>query len=173
MATVYLGLGSNLAAPIAQIEQAMISIAAIENTHVIGVSSLYGSKPMGPQDQPDYINAVLALNTTLTPLQLLDALQAIELSAGRVRKNERWAARVLDLDILLFDQQVIDSPRLTVPHYGMKTREFVLYPLAELTQYVTPAFVLPCGIQLSTLLADIPKNGLVIKSKVNLATLLG
>ena len=87
---------------------------------------------MGPQDQSDFINAVLALETSLTPLKLLDALQAIENKAGRVRKESRWGARILDLDIILFGNQVINNERLTVPHYGMKEREFVLLPLAEI-----------------------------------------
>lgn len=128
----YIGLGSNLSEPIKQVQNAINEIKKIAQSHVINVSSLYLSKPMGPQDQDDYINAVLALETRLTPLELLDALQSIENKAGRVRKENRWGARILDLDIILFGNQIINSERLIVPHYGMKEREFVLLPLAEI-----------------------------------------
>jgi 2-amino-4-hydroxy-6-hydroxymethyldihydropteridine diphosphokinase len=128
----YVGLGSNLSEPIKQVQAAIDEIKKLEQSLVIKVSSLYLSKPMGPQDQDDYINAVLALETTLTPLELLDALQLIENKAGRVRKENRWGARILDLDIILFGNEIINSERLIVPHYGMKKREFVLLPLAEI-----------------------------------------
>lgn len=129
----YIGLGSNLSEPIKQIQAAIDEIKKIVQSNVISVSSLYLSKPMGPQDQDDYINAVLALETTLSPLELLDALQSIENKAGRVRKENRWGARILDLDIILFGNEIISIERLTVPHYGMKSREFVLVPLAEIS----------------------------------------
>ncbi|MDX2369439.1 MAG: 2-amino-4-hydroxy-6-hydroxymethyldihydropteridine diphosphokinase [Colwellia sp.] len=128
----YIGLGSNLAEPIKQVQAAIDEIKKIVQSHVINVSSLYLSKPMGPQDQDDYINAVLALETTLTPIELLDALQSIENKAGRVRKENRWGARILDLDIILFGDEIISTERLIVPHYGMRKREFVLLPLAEI-----------------------------------------
>lgn len=157
MTLCYIGLGSNLANPLAQIKQAILALQALPNVTDISVSSLYGSKPMGPQDQPDYVNAVVQLNWAASALELLDALQQIEQDHGRERKAERWGARTLDLDIILFGQQQIQNERLTVPHYGMKTREFVLYPLAELT----PDLTLPCGTELKYLLKQIPKNGLV------------
>jgi 2-amino-4-hydroxy-6-hydroxymethyldihydropteridine diphosphokinase len=128
----YIGLGSNLSEPIKQVQTAIEEIKKIAQCRVINVSSLYLSKPMGPQDQDDYINAVLALETKLTPLELLDALQSIENKAGRVRKENRWGARILDLDIILFGNEIINTERLIVPHYGMKEREFVLLPLAEI-----------------------------------------
>ena len=111
---------------------------------------------MGPQDQPDYVNAVAALDTTLEAEALLDALQQIEQLHGRQRKAERWGPRTLDLDILLYNNTVINSPRLTVPHYGMRQREFVLYPLYE----IAPQLQLPDGTVLSSLLAQVPLNGL-------------
>lgn len=111
---------------------------------------------MGPQDQPDYVNAVAKVSTTLAPLALLDALQQIEQQQGRQRKAERWGPRSLDLDILLYGHHTIVSERLTVPHYGLTQREFVLYPLAE----IAPQLVLPCGTPLQTLLSRIPLNGL-------------
>jgi 2-amino-4-hydroxy-6-hydroxymethyldihydropteridine diphosphokinase len=111
---------------------------------------------MGPQNQPDYINAVVAIKTELTPIELLDCTQKIELEQGRVRKDERWGPRTLDLDIVLYGNEVIDSERLTVPHYGMKEREFVLYPLAE----IAPSLQLPDGTELTELLKIVDKNGL-------------
>jgi 2-amino-4-hydroxy-6-hydroxymethyldihydropteridine diphosphokinase len=119
-------------------------------------SSFYASDPLGPADQPRYVNAVAALDTALGPLALLDALQAIELNQGRTRKAERWGPRTLDLDILLFGQRHLDEPRLTVPHYHMHARPFVLYPLAELA----PDLVLPDGRALQQLLEACPFQGL-------------
>ena len=132
MSLAYIGLGSNLSDPQAQIVAALTKLRSLTNCSVEAVSSLYFSRPMGPQDQPDYMNAVIALCTELTPIELLNQLQSIENKAGRVRKDNRWGARVLDLDILLFDNLVMNTERLIVPHYGLKLREFVLLPLAEI-----------------------------------------
>ena len=162
MHTAYIGLGSNLGQPESQIKRALDALEQIPSTELSSVSSLYFSRPMGPQDQPDYMNAVAKLSTSLSPLALLDALQAIELDAGRERKEERWGARTLDLDILLFDDLVIDSERLTVPHYGMKTREFVLLPLAE----IAPDLVLADQSEVKVLATNIPTNGLKIHSQL-------
>jgi poly(A) polymerase len=128
----YIGLGSNLATPREQLQSARIAIAALDATEELKFSSLYRSPPMGPQDQPDYVNAVMAVNTGLSAIKLLRNLQKIELDQGRVRKDERWGARTLDLDILLYGSEVIDVPDLIVPHYGMAVRAFVLYPLLEI-----------------------------------------
>ena len=117
---------------------------------------------MGPQDQPDYMNAVAALQTELSPLELLDKLQAVENKAGRVRKDNRWGARILDLDILLFDNDIINHQRLTVPHYGLELREFVLLPLAE----ISPELMLPNGKSILALSQDIDTNGLKVHSKL-------
>lgn len=113
---------------------------------------------MGPQDQPDYINAVAKIHTELSPLALLDCTQAIEQNQGRERKEERWGPRSLDLDIVLYGNEVIDSERLTIPHYGMKVREFVLYPLFE----IAPQLQLPDGTELLALLQQVSRNGLTI-----------
>ncbi len=154
----YIGLGANLAEPMLQLQRAVLALQNIQATQLLAVSSFYGSKPMGPQDQPDYVNAVAAVQTSLTAEQLLDALQKIELEQGRQRKDERWGARTLDLDILLFGDLELSTERLTLPHYGMKTREFVLYPLFE----ITPDLQLPDGSCLSDLLQLVPRNGLTI-----------
>lgn len=162
MTEVYIGLGSNLSDPTAQLQLALNAIRLLPDSTVSAVSSLYGSRPMGPADQPDYINAVIKLDTLLTPLSLLDALQAIESQAGRVRKDNRWAARILDLDILLIEHQVIEHVRLTVPHYGLKVREFVLIPLQE----IAPALMLPTGENIDNLCAAIDSNGLIKLGKL-------
>lgn len=153
---VYIGLGSNLAEPRQQLEAALKALAQVPATKVAAVSPLYASDPLGPPDQPRYVNAVAALDTDLEPLALLDALQAIELEQGRVRKDERWGPRTLDLDILLFGERVIDEPRLSVPHYHMHARAFVLYPMADLA----PHLRFPDGRSLPELLAACPFSGL-------------
>lgn len=155
-ARCYVGLGSNLADPHTQIAHALAALNGIESTRLLAVSSLYRSKPLGPSDQPDYVNAVAMLETCLEPEALLDRLQQIELEQGRVRKQERWGPRSLDLDILLFGSLLIRSQRLTIPHYDMHRRAFVLYPLAE----VSPDLTMPDGTRLSALLDDCPYEGL-------------
>jgi len=152
---VYIGLGSNLAEPAEQLHSALDALDKAEGTRLAAVSGFYASDSLLP-GQPRYTNAVAALDTTLEPLQLLDALQTIENDQGRVRQ-ERWGPRTLDLDVLLFGQQVLDSPRLTVPHYHMHARPFVLYPLAEL---VPADFVLADGRSLAQMLAACPFSGL-------------
>ena len=158
MTIVYIAVGSNLSDPVNQAKQAINSLKTLPKSEFLQASSLYSSSPMGPQDQPDYINAVVAVKTELTPLELLDSTQAIEQEQGRVRKEERWGPRTLDLDIILFGDEVIDSERLTIPHYGMKEREFVLYPLAE----IAPSLTLPDGTELSELLEKTDRKGLRI-----------
>jgi 2-amino-4-hydroxy-6-hydroxymethyldihydropteridine diphosphokinase len=157
----YVAIGSNLADPVTQAQEAIVSLQTLALSRLVSVSSLYASKPMGPQAQPDYINAVACIDTCLAPIDLLDALQHIENEQGRVRK-EHWGARTLDLDILLYGNEIMSTPRLTVPHYGMKEREFVLYPLAE----IAPQLQLPCGQALSELLAGCPRNDLTIYQNI-------
>ena len=156
----YVAIGSNLDRPVDKARTAVRALAELQGSELVRVSSLYSSKPMGPADQPDYINAVALIRTALAPLALLDALQAIELEHGRVRKENRWGPRTLDLDILLYGDHVIDTPRLTVPHYGMKVREFVLYPLQE----IAPDLVLPDGESLINLVDNCSLNGLAVYS---------
>ncbi len=158
MITAYIAVGSNLADPVSQAKLAIEALKTLPESEFIQTSELYSSTPMGPQNQPDYINAVVAIKTSLTPSQLLDCTQAIEQEQGRVRKDERWGPRTLDLDIILYGNEVINSERLTIPHYGMKEREFVLYPLAE----IAPSLQLPDGTEVSTLLKQIDRNGLRI-----------
>lgn len=156
MERVYIGLGSNLATPLEQLRNALAALAALAQTELIAHSSFYASDPLGPADQPRYVNAVAVLDTAFSPLALLDELQRIELEQGRTRKAERWGPRTLDLDILLFGERQLDEPRLTVPHYHMHARAFVLYPLAE----IAPTLRLPDGRPLSELLEACPFAGL-------------
>ena len=158
MTIAYIGLGSNLSDPALQVRKAITAIKEIPASCIKQVSSLYFSRPMGPQDQPDYINAVLALNTELSAIEVLNALQGIENNAGRVRKDNRWGARILDLDILLFGNDTISTERLTVPHYGLKLREFVLTPLAE----IAPNLHLPDGDNILELSKRIDQNELKV-----------
>ncbi|PNB71863.1 2-amino-4-hydroxy-6-hydroxymethyldihydropteridine diphosphokinase [Pseudomonas sp. GW456-E7] len=130
MERIYIGMGSNLAAPAEQLRSAAEALASLPQSRLVGVSAFYQSDSLLP-GQPRYTNAVAALDSMLAPLELLDALQAIENGQGRERL-ERWGPRTLDLDILLFGDRLIDEPRLKVPHYHMQERAFVLYPLAEL-----------------------------------------
>lgn len=131
-AIVYIGLGSNLDGPEEQIRRARVAIRQINDVKELDFSSLYYSPPMGLQDQPEYVNAVMSVETELAPLDLLKHLQDIENFQGRVRKADRWSARTLDLDLLLYADQKIDTPDLIVPHYGIAERSFVLYPLYEI-----------------------------------------
>jgi len=132
MEQVYVGLGSNLADPRAQVERALRALAALPHTRLVQRSRLYRSVPWGRADQAEFVNAVVALQTELTPRELLEALLAIERAAGRARDATRWGPRVLDLDILVFGDRLIDEPGLHVPHPHLRERAFVLLPLAEM-----------------------------------------
>jgi 2-amino-4-hydroxy-6-hydroxymethyldihydropteridine diphosphokinase len=134
---VYIGLGSNLQEPVQQVRRAIAALEHLPQTQRVRVSSLYRSPPMGPADQPDYINAVAMLETTLSAQELLRELQNIEARQGRVRGAVRWGARTLDLDILLYGQQTINTEQLTIPHAGLHQRPFVLYPLQEIAPTLT------------------------------------
>ncbi len=131
MATVCLGLGSNLGNREAYLRAALLRLEALEGTRVVATSSLYCSKPWGKLDQPDYMNMAALLETRLEPGELLAECKRIEREAGRTA-GERWGPRVLDIDILLYDDLALDSPVLTIPHPRMWQRQFVLMPLAEL-----------------------------------------
>jgi 2-amino-4-hydroxy-6-hydroxymethyldihydropteridine diphosphokinase len=161
MTHVYIAVGSNLGDPVAQANLAIETLKKLPQSRFICASSLYSSTPMGPSNQPDYINAVVKIETQLAPLELLDCTQKIELEQGRVRKKERWGPRTLDLDIILFGNEIINLPRLVVPHYGMNEREFVLYPLLE----IEPNLLLPDGSELSQLIQSIDRNGLQVWGK--------
>lgn len=125
---------------------ALLALNALPSTQLVATSHFYQSQPLGPQDQPDYVNAVAYVQTELAPLALLDALQQIEQQQGRIRLR-RWGERTLDLDILLFNDEIIQTARLTVPHYDMQNREFVIVSLYE----IAPDLILPDGVPLAEL----------------------
>ena len=157
MSIVYIALGSNLNMPIQQLKLAIQTMADLPDTEIKKVSSLYQSQPLGPQDQPDYVNAVACLETGLSPLALLYALQNIENEQGRIRLR-RWGERTLDLDILLYDNQIIHNEHLTVPHYDMQNREFVIVPLYE----ISPELILPDGVSLQQLVKRFSSHQMAI-----------
>ncbi|GAL57913.1 2-amino-4-hydroxy-6-hydroxymethyldihydropteridine pyrophosphokinase [Pseudescherichia vulneris NBRC 102420] len=149
MTLVYIALGSNLASPLTQVNAAIAALGTLPDSRIVAVSGFYRTPPLGPQDQPDYLNAAVALETSLAPESLLDHTQRIELDQGRVRKAERWGPRTLDLDIMLFGDETLSTPRLTVPHYDMKNRGFMLWPLFE----IAPELRFPDGETLASVLA--------------------
>ena len=134
----YVGLGANLDNPRQQVTSAFAELAAIPGSRLTARSALYRSAPMGPPGQPDYINAVAALDTGLSPLALLERLQAIEALHGR-RRGVRWGPRTLDLDLLLYGDCCCNNRQLVVPHPGLTQRSFVVVPLLE----IAPALRLP------------------------------
>ena len=165
MADVYIALGSNLDSPHRQLDSALEALAQHPHMQLIAVSNRYQTPPIGPQ-QPDFINAAVQLNTDLSPLDLLDALQTIEQQQNRVR-SIHWGPRTLDLDILFYnnlvggslvgDSLVIESERLTIPHPRIGERAFVLIPLMDLN----PQLTLPNGETIAQLLANCSQQGIV------------
>ena len=149
MTRCYIAIGSNLASPLAQASAAIAALKTLPDSELVAHSSFWRTPPLGPQDQPDYLNAAVALETQLSPEALLDCTQRIELEQGRERKAERWGPRTLDLDIMLFGGLTLDTPRLTVPHYDMKNRMFMLWPLYE----IPPTLYFPDGETLQNCIA--------------------
>ena len=154
---VFIGLGSNLDRPSLQIERALRSIAALPETSNLEASSFYRNPPMGPAEQPDYVNAVAGVDTSLKPTVLLDRLLGIEHSQGRLRTGQHWGPRRVDLDLLLYGDLQLHTERLTVPHPGLRERVFVLSPLYE----IAPGLVLPGGERLGDLVRDVNTDLLV------------
>lgn len=128
----YIGLGSNLGDSKHILAEAVLKLSSLGT---VQVSKLYQSPPMGPQDQPHYLNAVVQLDTELSPLDLLDQLQQFEKEAGRIRLRH-WGERTLDLDLLIYGQEQIHNERLTVPHVGVLERDFVVFPLLDLDDHL-------------------------------------
>lgn len=147
----WVGLGSNLGQPVTQVQRAFRELAALPGTRLLRRSALFGSPPMGPQDQPDYINAVALLETELSPRELLNALKRIEQVHER-QPTRHWGERTLDLDLLVYGNAVLEEPGLTVPHPGIPQRAFVLYPLVE----VSPELDVPGFGPVAALLSALP-----------------
>ena len=135
---VYLGLGANLGNANQQIMQAIEALSTHPDLKLNQVSRFYASRPMGPQDQPNYINAVVSIHTNLSPEALLAECQAIEQAHHRKRKRH-WGERTLDIDILCYGDLILTQSNLTIPHIGIAERDFVLLPLAD----IAPEFVIP------------------------------
>ncbi len=155
MTHVYVGLGSNLDNPEAQLSKAITQLEKLPASDYLKCSAFYQSKPVGPQDQPDFVNAVAMLDTGLGALTLLDYLHAIEDQQGRVRDEERWGPRILDLDLLLYGDEQINEDRLIVPHPEMHKRDFVLFPLHE----IAPDLDIPGLGPVADLLGLVKSNG--------------
>jgi len=151
----FIGLGSNLQEPSAQLARAVAELAALPDTTLVAQSPFYTSRPVGPQDQPDFVNGAVWLSTGLDPHTLLDQLQAIEQAQGRERLR-RWGPRTLDLDLLVFGNHVLNDDRLSVPHCELANRDFVLQPLLDLK----PDLTLPNGTAIAALRAQCPDNRL-------------
>lgn len=147
----YIGLGSNLDDPAAQIANAIDALKTLPDTLARAVSGFYRNPPMGPQDQPDFVNAVLAIETGLSPRALLDAMQKIEQTQGRERSLHLWGPRIIDLDLLVYGDALLSEDRLKVPHPGIAERAFVLVPLAE----IAPQLKIPTLGPLPALLAAV------------------
>jgi 2-amino-4-hydroxy-6-hydroxymethyldihydropteridine diphosphokinase len=157
MTPVYIALGSNLGNPEVQLRKAVVALETLPDTQLDQLSDIYRSVAVGAKMQPNYLNAVIRLATKLSPTKLLNALQKIEQDQGRIRE-ERWGPRTLDLDILLYGDQQVASEKLTIPHPRMRERDFVLYPLREISN---TNLVLPDGSDIDTLLRQCSDNGLV------------
>ena len=154
MSTAYIALGANLDDPVAQVKAGFAALAALPDTTLTAQSSLYRTTPVGYAHQPDFINAVAAVETSLAPRELLDAILAVETQHGRVREFVN-APRTLDLDILLYDADEVRETGLTIPHPRMHERAFVLAPLAE----IAPHCVIPGRGVVRELLQAVDRSG--------------
>ena len=149
--SAYVALGSNLSTPVEQVKRAFGLLSMLPDSRLVRLSNFYATAPMGPQDQPPFVNAVAGLLTKLEARPLLDRLLQTERDMGRVR-DKRWGPRIIDLDLLWMSGVSVDEPGLTLPHPGVSTRNFVLYPLAD----IAPAL-------------DIPGHGNVLELKTQVA----
>jgi 2-amino-4-hydroxy-6-hydroxymethyldihydropteridine diphosphokinase len=162
MNTAYIALGANLGNPLSQLNQAIALLNTTPHISVITAASIYQSTAIGPGEQPDYLNSVVHITTMLSPDDLLAALHTIETNLGRVR-TVSWGARTLDLDLLLYDQFTSTTLELTVPHPRMCERNFVIYPLLE----ITTALILPNGLSVETIAQKLVNVGIQRKNSFN------
>ena len=156
MTRAFVGLGANLGDPEQQLRRALALLDREPQLAIAAVSPVYRSAPLGPAGQPDYLNAAAAVDTDLSAMDLLDRLQTVETALGR-RRGERWGPRHIDLDLLLYGSEIINTPRLYVPHPELSQRNFVLQPLIDLCG---SGFRLPGGAELGTLLEQCPGGSL-------------
>lgn len=153
----YVALGSNLADPAEQVTAALGRLPGIPGTRLIARSRLWASRPLGPQDQPDFVNAVAGLLTQLDARELLGELQALERAMGRTDPVVRWGPRSIDLDLLALGSDELSEPALCLPHPGVHERDFVLYPLAELA----PELWIPGRGRVEALARRVANRGIV------------
>ncbi|MBK4765323.1 MAG: 2-amino-4-hydroxy-6-hydroxymethyldihydropteridine diphosphokinase [Pantoea sp. Brub] len=159
MKQVYLSLGSNLNNPFYQISKALVSLDKLPQTKRVITSNFYKTVPYGIKDQPDYLNVVTEIKTYLSPITLLKYLQIIELRQGRIRNNQHWGPRILDIDIMLFNNEVINTKDLIIPHYDMLNRVFMLLPLIT----IAPNISLPNGILIKNILHSLDYKKVIIR----------
>jgi len=150
----YIGIGSNLELPAEQVKRAVLALQELPGCILTHESGLYASSPMGPQDQPDFVNAVVSLLTEADAFELLRSLQEIEEKQGRERNEEQWGPRTLDLDLLAYGNQIIESEKLTLPHPRIAGRNFVLLPWSE----ITPFYQVPGLTSVADLAAKVSKT---------------
>jgi 2-amino-4-hydroxy-6-hydroxymethyldihydropteridine diphosphokinase len=148
---VYLGIGSNKNHPYFRINTVLKQINRIKSTNIIKKSSLYVTRPLGPQAQPDFINSVIEIRTNLKPIELLDELQNLEKLHNR-KKTKRWGPRSMDIDILIYNNLIMNTDKLVIPHPGLEYRDFVLVPLNEITGY---RYEIPKYGKISTLIKNL------------------
>jgi 2-amino-4-hydroxy-6-hydroxymethyldihydropteridine diphosphokinase len=150
----YVGVGSNLEEPLRQCRLALKKLAAVKDTRLLRTSAFYRTEPVGVTDQDEFINAVAEIRTRLSARALLEALKAIEQETGR-RESLRWGPRIIDLDILLYGQDIVQEDDLVIPHRELHKRRFVLAPLCEISSYaIHPVF----GISMGGLLMRLEKD---------------
>lgn len=152
----YVAIGSNLDSPVDRVHQAFAELEKVRSTRLVLRSRLYRSSPLGPQEQPDFINAAAGMLTTLQPHELLAALKALEAGMGRERPVVRWGPRVIDFDLVVFGSLQLATPDLTVPHPGVPERNFVLYPLRD----IAPDLLVPGHGRVRDLAARLGSGGL-------------
>ncbi|VFP84148.1 2-amino-4-hydroxy-6-hydroxymethyldihydropteridinepyrophosphokinase [Candidatus Erwinia haradaeae] len=166
MNRAYLSLGSNLCNPLHQICRALERLASLPYSHIANISHLYHTPPYGQVHQSHFLNTVVALDTYLDPEELLNKIQCIEIEQKRCRQSYRWGPRTLDVDIMLFNKQTINTPQLIIPHYDMHNRAFMLKPLID----IAPSLCLPNGKNLSEILKTLNANAIhkVVQSSFDL-----
>lgn len=151
MNQVFIGIGSNKNHPYFRIYSVLKQINRLKSTFIVKKSSLYETKPLGPQGQPNFINAVIEIRTNFDPHELLNELQTLERQHNR-KKTKKWGPRSIDLDILIYNKIIMDSKDLIIPHPGLEYREFVLIPLYEITGY---GYVIPKYGKVSNLIKNL------------------
>jgi 2-amino-4-hydroxy-6-hydroxymethyldihydropteridine diphosphokinase len=152
----YIGIGSNLDDPAKQVSAAITLLAQLDDSRLVAQSGLYQSSPLGPQDQPDFVNAAAGILTRLSAAQLLAKLKQLETHIGRQQPVQRWGPRLIDFDLLVYGNERISTPDLTVPHPGVPVRNFVLYPLLD----ISPDLLIPGHGWVRTLAAQLAPDGL-------------